>query len=103
MNFEAYDPQDLYDEYFAEAGVLRPEMRPVLQHLYQAARNDLPQLKHSLEAVLKDLGATFSEDHEERVLPFDPIPRIIAAAEWQHVAVGLQQRVTALNRFCADI
>ena len=53
---------------------------------------------------MTELGATFSFDGEaERVLPFDPVPRVIAAEEWQTLAAGLKQRVKALNLFCADV
>jgi uncharacterized circularly permuted ATP-grasp superfamily protein len=34
--------------------------------------------------------------------PLDPVPRVITAADWQHVKVGLAQRVKALNAFVAD-
>ncbi len=39
----------------------------------------------------------------ERLFPFDPIPRVIPAASWDVLSRGLRQRVTALNRFLADI
>ncbi|MGB3613715.1 MAG: circularly permuted type 2 ATP-grasp protein [Elainellaceae cyanobacterium] len=102
MNFDAYDPQDFYDEYFAAAGTLRPELEPILRW-FQATASTMPQLKAEIEAVLRELGATFSFEGEERVLPFDPIPRVIAAEEWQHLTAGLKQRVKALNLFCADV
>ena len=40
---------------------------------------------------------------EERLFPFDAIPRIIEADEWEHLEKGLIQRVNALNRFLLDI
>lgn len=39
----------------------------------------------------------------ERLFPFDPIPRVIPHAEWEVLEKGLIQRVTALNLFLADI
>ena len=39
----------------------------------------------------------------ERIFPFDLIPRIIAADEWDHIERGLKQRVHALNCFIDDI
>ena len=39
----------------------------------------------------------------ERVWPFDPIPRIIPAAEWTQLEAGLKQRVQALNLFLRDL
>ncbi len=39
----------------------------------------------------------------ERLIPFDLIPRIIPAHEWDSMERGLVQRVTALNRFIHDV
>ncbi|MGF1521983.1 MAG: circularly permuted type 2 ATP-grasp protein [Leptolyngbyaceae cyanobacterium] len=104
MNFDAYEPQDLYDEYFISAGVSRSEVAPILQWLQDLSPQALAHVKTDIKTVLKELGATFSlGNNEERVLPFDPIPRVITAEEWQKLAMGLKQRVKALNLFCADI
>ena len=39
----------------------------------------------------------------ERLFPFDPIPRVITANDWEKLSKGLVQRVTALNLFLSDI
>jgi uncharacterized circularly permuted ATP-grasp superfamily protein len=39
----------------------------------------------------------------ERIFPFDLVPRIVAASEWDHVERGLKQRIRALNLFLDDI
>ena len=39
----------------------------------------------------------------ERLFPFDAIPRTIAADEWEQLSAGLVQRVKALNAFLADV
>ena len=39
----------------------------------------------------------------ERLFPYDPIPRIIYAKDWEILSKGLVQRVTALNLFLSDI
>ena len=39
----------------------------------------------------------------ERLFPFDPIPRQIESGDFDMLERGLSQRVTALNRFLADI
>ncbi|MGJ3249599.1 MAG: circularly permuted type 2 ATP-grasp protein [Elainellaceae cyanobacterium] len=103
MNVDAYDPQGLYDEYFISAGVPRPEVEPILRWFQQLPSRDMPQIKAATEAVLDELGATFSFEGEERVLPFDPIPRVITAKEWEKLTADLKQRITALNLFCADV
>ena len=43
------------------------------------------------------------EQGAERILPFDPIPRILPADEWAVVEAGLRQRIRALNRFLHDV
>lgn len=40
---------------------------------------------------------------EERLFPFDAIPRVITATEWETLSRGLTQRVRALNLFLRDI
>ncbi|WP_227685548.1 circularly permuted type 2 ATP-grasp protein [Psychrobacter namhaensis] len=37
------------------------------------------------------------------MIPFDIIPRIIAASEWRQIEAGCRQRITALNAFLHDI
>jgi uncharacterized circularly permuted ATP-grasp superfamily protein len=39
----------------------------------------------------------------EKTFPFDLVPRIIPADEWETIERGLVQRITALNLFCQDI
>src|SRR6266850_2112223 len=39
----------------------------------------------------------------EKIFPFDLIPRIVPAQEWEKIERGLEQRLTALNQFCNDI
>lgn len=40
---------------------------------------------------------------DERLFPFDPIPRVIEADEFMILKKGLKQRVNALNAFLADV
>jgi len=51
----------------------------------------------------KDEDANTDEGGTERLIPFDLIPRIIPAHEWQSMEAGLVQRVTVLNRFIHDV
>ncbi|MPS89330.1 MAG: circularly permuted type 2 ATP-grasp protein, partial [Comamonas sp.] len=57
--------------------------------------------------LFRRVGITFNVygdgDGAERLIPFDSIPRIIPAREWQHLDKGIRQRVTALNAFLHDI
>ena len=53
------------------------------------------------------MGITFNvyghEDGTEKVWPFDLVPRILDAHEWQRVEDGLRQRIRALNLFVDDV
>ncbi len=59
------------------------------------------------ELLFRKIGITFSVYNEggnpERLIPFDIVPRIISAAEWDILQRGLTQRVRALNAFIGDV
>ena len=57
------------------------------------------------EAFFRRTGITFNvygqDDAEERLIPFDLVPRIISAREWTKLSKGIEQRVRAINAFRA--
>ena len=57
--------------------------------------------------LFRRIGITFAvygeADPQERLIPFDVLPRILAAAEWEMLRAGLEQRVKALNLYIQDI
>ena len=59
------------------------------------------------EEVFRLTGITFNvygrAEAEERLIPFDIIPRIISGPEWQKLSRGIEQRVRAINAFLYDI
>src|SRR6056297_3120504 len=59
------------------------------------------------EELFRLTGITFNvygrAEAEERLIPFDIVPRIISAREWQKLCRGIEQRVRALNAFLHDI
>src|SRR6187431_2315489 len=59
------------------------------------------------ESFFRRTGITFNvygdADGEERLIPFDMIPRIISGTEWRRLARGIEQRVRALNAFMHDL
>ncbi len=61
----------------------------------------------SINKQLARYGVKFgiykNNEFHERLFPFDPLPRIITAAEWETLEKGLIQRVDALNAFLRDI
>ncbi|MEL6807462.1 MAG: circularly permuted type 2 ATP-grasp protein [Pseudomonadota bacterium] len=74
-----------------------------------AGENNARLLKKSeeAEALFRLIGVTFNvygdPDATERLIPFDLVPRIIAAREWALLSKGIEQRVRALNAFLHDI
>ena len=63
------------------------------------------------EMIFRRVGITFAvygdKDEggvgNERLIPFDLVPRIIPAQEWARMERGLVQRVAALNHFIRDV
>jgi len=62
---------------------------------------------HEAELFFRRTGITFNvygqQDAEERLIPFDLVPRIISAREWSKLSKGIEQRVYAINAFLHDI
>ncbi|RLQ87783.1 circularly permuted type 2 ATP-grasp protein [Notoacmeibacter ruber] len=62
---------------------------------------------HDAEQVFRRTGITFAvygqEEAQERLIPFDIVPRIISAREWRRLSQGIEQRVVAINAFLEDI
>ena len=67
----------------------------------------LRRLANAAEQLFRRTGITFRVygDHtaSERLIPFDIIPRVIAADEWLRLVRGLEQRVRAINAFLDDL
>ncbi|GAN96188.1 hypothetical protein Geu3261_0053_029 [Komagataeibacter europaeus NBRC 3261] len=105
--FATYDIPDFFCELLNRGDIPPPGLQLVRDRL---ARFDLAELRRraaAVEAQFYRLGITFTvySDREaiDRVLPFDVIPRVLTAAEWDHVERGVQQRVRAINLFLHDI
>jgi uncharacterized circularly permuted ATP-grasp superfamily protein len=68
---------------------------------------ELERRQQAAESALLNQGITFTlagaGSSTDRVLPYDILPRIVTAQEWERVAEGLAQRVRALNLFLDDI
>jgi uncharacterized circularly permuted ATP-grasp superfamily protein len=60
------------------------------------------ELETGVRARLARLGVLYRATSGRPAFPLDPIPRVIAAADWQSLEPGLIQRVRALNAFVAD-
>ncbi|HKQ83604.1 MAG TPA: circularly permuted type 2 ATP-grasp protein [Steroidobacteraceae bacterium] len=96
-----------YDEMHAENGVIREHYRSFADWLAKTPPDRVAQKRAEADTLFHRVGITFAvygeEAGTERLIPFDIVPRIIPAAEWEQLAAGLKQRVRALNAFINDI
>ena len=107
MPFDLYDPEDFYDELFLEIGKPRSHSSSLIEYMVGLGIEQLEQQRSTAEIALFKLGVTFNVYNDrqgvEKIFPFDIIPRIIPAVEWEHLEQGLKQRIKALNLFIDDI
>lgn len=107
MPLNQYHPGDFYDELFAAPGQPRLAAATLIEKIDQLSIEELHHRQAMAQSTLFKMGVTFNvySDREgtERILPFDIIPRIVAAQEWAVLEKGLQQRIHALNLFLSDI
>lgn len=102
-----YNPGDFYDELFLELDQPRPGAQLLVDKLKSLEKTELHRRQHAAQAALFKLGVTFNvygaREGTERTFPFDLVPRIISAGEWEWLETGLKQRIHALNLFIQDI
>ena len=69
--------------------------------------NALMRQSIKAEELFRKVGITFNvygeDEAEERLIPFDLMPRIIDSKEWNLIEKGITQRLIALNMFLEDI
>ena len=93
--------------YSSDSAQVRPHYREFEHWLSKQAADSLERKRIEADLNFRRVGITFavygSDAGTERLIPFDIIPRIIPAAEWSQLHLGLKQRVKALNLFIHDI
>ncbi|MFM5147478.1 circularly permuted type 2 ATP-grasp protein [Aeromonas rivipollensis] len=96
-----------YDEMLLANNQFRDHYHAYLAWLHQTDEKSIERKREEADLLFHRVGITFNVygdgDGAERLIPFDSIPRIIPAKEWQHLDKGIRQRVTALNAFLHDI
>src|SRR5271165_2905431 len=105
--FASYDP----GQYFCELAADRPGDPGAAAHVRRSiAAIGLEALRARAAAAENDLinlGVTFTVYSDataiDRILPFDCIPRVLTASEWDLLERACKQRVAALNAFLGDI
>lgn len=98
-----------FDEMSGTPGsaTVRKSYRTLARWLETAPSDLLQARSRQAELFFRRMGVTFAVygdvESNERLIPFDVVPRIIGAAEWDLLEKGLRQRVSALNAFLKDI
>ena len=107
MFFSSYQTEGFYDEMFDAGGSVRPHALLVQETINSLDSGQFLRYKHAAERLLLQLGITFNvygdQQGAERIFPFDLIPRLVTATEWNRLERGLKQRIHALNCFIDDI
>jgi uncharacterized circularly permuted ATP-grasp superfamily protein len=96
-----------FDEAFDRQGQPRPAYRDLIDRLGEFSLQELNNRQQASDLAFLNQGITFTvygaEEGTERTFPFDLLPRILTAQEWEKIERGLTQRLLALNHFLHDI
>src|SRR6186997_3483103 len=96
-----------FDEMNGPAGDVRPAYQELSRWLKETPAEALEYRRQEAELLFRRIGITFAvygeSEAQERLIPFDVIPRIMSGKEWTILEKGLKQRVRALNMFLRDI
>jgi carboxylate-amine ligase len=90
----------VWDEAVGADGTVRHAARGALAAV---GAHDLRALRALVHEETRAAGMTFHTEAGARDFVVDPVPRVLAAAEWERLARGLEQRVRALDAFVADV
>jgi uncharacterized circularly permuted ATP-grasp superfamily protein len=107
MKFKSYQTDGFFDEMFLADGQPRPSASLLVERIEALSEGELRLRQQAADLALLNMGITFNvyghEAGTEKVWPFDVVPRIVEAAEWDTIERGLTQRIRALNLFIDDL
>jgi uncharacterized circularly permuted ATP-grasp superfamily protein len=96
-----------FDEMTGCDGALRPSYAEFKRWLGEIRPDVLDYRRREAELLFRRIGITFAvygeAESTERLIPFDVIPRILSAPEWDIVRRGLEQRTKAINAYIGDV
>ena len=97
----------VWDEMYSDNSSIRDHYQRVIEYLSKESTDNLNKKEDLARRLFMTQGITFtvynSGEGIEKIFPFDIIPRIITASEWNFVEKGIKQRLTALNLFLKDV
>ncbi|HXC36361.1 MAG TPA: circularly permuted type 2 ATP-grasp protein [Candidatus Acidoferrales bacterium] len=104
---EQYGPGGFFDEMVDAHGQVRPHYQQFRELFQLLTKKEFENKRQSIDLAFLRQGITFNVYGDsagaEKIFPFDLLPRIIPASEWEMLERGLVQRITALNLFLHDI
>ena len=96
-----------FDEMRDADGSVRPAYADYCKWYDEQEPANLKRKNSEADESFRRTGITFNvygeDEAEERLIPFDMVPRIITAGEWRRLTRGIEQRVRALNAFLYDL
>ncbi|GLK71169.1 circularly permuted type 2 ATP-grasp protein [Ancylobacter dichloromethanicus] len=96
-----------FDEMTNADGSIRSAYATLSRWLSNVPPDVLDMRRKEAEFIFRRIGITFAvygdSDAQERLIPFDIIPRILTGSEWRRLSRGLEQRTRALNLYLKDI
>ena len=102
-----YPLDQAFDEMRERNGEVRPQYRALAETLARLPKEELQRRKQSADLSFLNQGITFTvygrDEGTERIFPYDLLPRLVTAEEWDRIERGLTQRITALNHFLHDV
>src|SRR5689334_10572870 len=105
--FQNYARNGCFDEMLDDAGRTRMHYDQFATLFDSLTPEEFDHRKQSIDLSFLRQGITFNVYGDargaEKIFPFDLVPRIIPASEWEYLERGLTQRITALNLFLHDI
>ena len=98
---------NFYNEMMDANGGVRAHYKGYDDWLKATPPERIARKRAEADLAFHRVGITFAvygeEAGNERLIPFDIIPRVIPSVEWKSMQGGLRQRVKALNMFLHDV
>ncbi|TCP62847.1 putative circularly permuted ATP-grasp superfamily protein [Rhodovulum bhavnagarense] len=96
----------MFDEMY-DGAKTRREYKIIEEWVARQGIEALLTKRDEAESLFRRIGITFAVYGEggdpDRLIPFDMVPRIFGASEWERIERGSIQRADALNAFLRDI
>ncbi|MGB3722601.1 MAG: circularly permuted type 2 ATP-grasp protein [Pacificimonas sp.] len=97
----------MFSEMYGAGDEVRAPYAGLAEWLKEVSVEELAKRHGAAELAFRRLGITFavygSEEGDEKIIPFDVLPRIVSAREFESLEAGIVQRIEALQLFLADI